>query len=201
MMTSEDSVSRSGGFSLIEMLVVLLVIVIMVGLVTLNVSTGDGSRELEQQLRKLRAAAAYALDEAQFSGSDFGVLLIETVDDSGDQVLTAYWRQRLPAGWGEPLNSPDIFKPLKFPATARHQLLLEEQEVLTDQPLTTAEGSTQPQWLLFSSGETVPGELAFFDRGSDRPLWRLRWDPLARFELFRGESGDSEDRVAELVSQ
>ncbi|MFK7829224.1 MAG: prepilin-type N-terminal cleavage/methylation domain-containing protein [Congregibacter sp.] len=181
------------GFSLVELLVVVLVVVIIASLVTLNVGSGTGDRELERRVQTLRATAAYALDEAQFSGADFGLLFVADSNDGGDTMLTVHWRQRLPAGWRLPVQSVEFFSPLIFPASARVQLLLGDIEILlADAAAASPTSGVAPQWLLFSSGETQPGELIFRDRDSGEILWRLSWDLLGRFEIFRGERSDNE---------
>lgn len=179
------------GFSLVELLVVLFVIVLLTGLVSLNVNSGAGDRVLRDQIDSLRSIATYALDEAQFSGTDYGVLFVESINSYGDRVVSAHWRQRLPQGWRLPEGSPDLFEPIEFDASAELQLFLDGAEappVIIDvqNPLN---GAT-PQWLLLSSGETQSGELYFTDTDNGDALWRIEWDVLARFEQFRGESGE-----------
>jgi type II secretion system protein H len=180
------------GFSLIEMLVVLFVVVLMTSLVSLNVTSGSDERELQGQVEALAAIASYALDEAQFSGSDFGVLFARSVNARGEQTVTAHWRQRLLQGWREPQRSRDIFEPIQFPADTRVQLVLDDVEVLAaEADASDPRAGVVPQWLLVSSGETQPGELLIRRRDSDTLLWRLSWDPLARFQQFRGDSDDA----------
>ena len=53
------------GFSLLELLVTLFVIVLVTSLVTLNVTSGGGDIRLESSLRDLADGAAYARDEAE----------------------------------------------------------------------------------------------------------------------------------------
>ncbi|WP_439105944.1 pilus assembly FimT family protein [Congregibacter sp.] len=179
------------GFSLIEMLVVLFVIVLMTSLVTLNVNSGASDRVVQERLESLTAVAAYALDEAQFSGTDFGVLFVSGVNERGEPIVTALWRQRLIQGWREPEQSRDIFAALEFPADVRLQITLDDVELLPA-PADTADprAGTTPQWFLSASGETQAGELLIRHRDSDEQLWRLVWDPLGRFEQFRGDSDE-----------
>ena len=56
---------RQHGFSLLELLVVLFVVVIITSLVTLTVNTGTRDRVLDTEVRNLADVAAYAIDEAQ----------------------------------------------------------------------------------------------------------------------------------------
>jgi len=180
---------RRGGFSLIEMLVVLFVIVLMTSLVTLNVNSGASDRVVQERLETLIAIAGYALDEAQFTGSDFGVLFVNTVNDRGEATMTAHWRQRLAQGWRLPQQSPEIFVAQEFPEDVRLRLMLDDVEVvpLSEDAASPLSGVT-PQWLILASGETQAGELVIRRVEDDSMLWRLQWDPLGRFEQFRGES-------------
>lgn len=180
---------RMGGFSLIEMLVVLFVIVLMTSLVTLNVSSGASDRVVQERLETLSAIASYALDEAQFSGSDFGVLFVNTINDRGESTVTAHWRQRLEQGWRQPEQSPEVFVSQQFPESVRLRLTLDDVEVvaLGEDAGLPLSGVT-PQWLILASGETQAGELVIRSVDDDRLLWRLGWDPLGRFEQFRGDS-------------
>ncbi|WOJ94912.1 type II secretion system protein [Congregibacter variabilis] len=185
------------GFSLIEMLVVLFVIVLMTSLVTLNVSSGAGDRLVQERLETLVAVAAYALDEAQFSGSDFGVLFANSVNERGEPTLTAHWRQRLNQGWRGPQDSAEVFESLEFPGNVRLQIRLDDVELLPAamdavDPLAGA----IPQWLMLSSGETQAGELLIRNRDDDVLLWRLSWDALGRFRQFRGDNDETVDEYA-----
>lgn len=178
-----------GGFSLIEMLVVLFVIVLMTSLVTLNVNSGGSDLVVQERLEALSAIAGYALDEAQFSGSDFGVLFVNTANDRGEPVVTAHWRQRLEQGWRQPERSREIFLPQEFPESVRLRLTLDDVDVvaLGEDAALPLSGVT-PQWLMLASGETQAGELVISSVDDDRVLWRLQWDPLGRFEQFRADS-------------
>lgn len=198
--TEAEPAMPQRGFSLIEMLVVLFVIVLMTGLVTLNVSSGGRDRLLQEQLESLVAVAGYALDEAQFRGSDFGVLFVNSVDASGELNVTAHWRQRLVQGWRPPEQSAQIFASVAFPASARLQIFLDGVEFLpaaedavdlAAQDAVASGPAVSPQWLLLASGETQAGELLVRQRDDDTLLWRLRWDALGRFEQFRGNNAES----------
>ena len=63
------------GFSLLEMLLVLFVVVVLTSLVSLNVGSGADTRLREQAALSIRDGVVFALDEAQFTGRDFGLLL------------------------------------------------------------------------------------------------------------------------------
>lgn len=188
-MPATERAAQRLGFSLVEMLVVVFIVVIIASLVTLSVGGGSADRELEDRVLAVRSIASYALDEAQFSGVDFGALFVEAPNDQGDTVLTLYWQQRLLAGWRDVPPADELFQPLVFPDRVRLQLLLEGTEVPpADASALRQDAEAVPQWLLFSSGETLPGELFVRDRDSGDVLWRLSWDLLGRFELFHNDA-------------
>ncbi|EAQ99072.1 prepilin-type N-terminal cleavage/methylation domain-containing protein [Congregibacter litoralis] len=180
------------GFSLIEMLVVLFVIVLMTSLVTLNVNSGASDRVVQERLETLTAVAAYAMDEAQFSGTDFGVLFANATNEQGEPSVAVHWRQRLQAGWRQPQRSPELFTSLEFPADTRLQISLDDVEVLpVSADAADPRRGTSPQWLLSASGETQAGELLIRNADDDKQLFRLVWDPLGRFTQYRGENETS----------
>lgn len=176
------------GFSLVEMLVVLFVVVLLTGLVSLSVDSGAGDRIVRERVEALAAVATYALDEAQFVGSDFGLLFTRGLNAAGEDVTRAHWRQRLPAGWRAPPAQDEVFAPIEFPGEVELDLVLDgAQVVLDDAAAAAAQRGRAPQWLLLSSGETQAGELSLRERRSGELLWRLDWDALARFDSRPGD--------------
>ena len=91
---------RQAGFSLLEMLVTLIVIVLITSLVSLAINSGGQEIQLEAKVRNLQEVAAYALDEAQLMGRDYGLLLQQEMVER-DTVYSYQWRERLPEGWRE----------------------------------------------------------------------------------------------------
>ena len=63
------------GFSLIEMLAVVFVVVLLTSLVSLNVGSGSADINRENQVRDVAAMLGYALTEAELSGTDHGLLI------------------------------------------------------------------------------------------------------------------------------
>ena len=187
-MNARRGAGTAQGFSLVEMLVVLFVVVLLTGLVSLSVDSGAGDRILRERVEALAAVATYALDEAQFVGSDFGLLFTRGLNAAGDDVTRADWRQRLPAGWRAPPAQGEVFAPIEFPGEVELDLVLDgAQVVLDDAAAAAAQRGRAPQWLLLSSGETQAGELSLRERRSGELLWRLDWDALARFDSRPGD--------------
>ena len=60
------------GFSLLELLVALFVVVLITSMVSLSVTSGGPDVRMEAMVRNLVDVAEYALDEAQMTGQDYG---------------------------------------------------------------------------------------------------------------------------------
>jgi len=76
-----NGLSLQRAFSLIELLVVVLVIVMLTTVVSLNVGTGGRGIKRANEVRQLAATMGYAQSEAELSGADYG-LLVEARSDA-----------------------------------------------------------------------------------------------------------------------
>lgn len=189
---------RVRGFSLIELLVVMLVIVIMTSLATLSMNVGTRERTLEAQLRELANLARHAQEEAQLSGRSYG-LLLELDSIEGEPVYRYHWREQRPEGWRQPAIGGELFDP----RTLVEGLLLElTLESVPDTPALPAPVTPDagPQLLFYASGEVSAGSLDVYDRQTNALLWRLQWDGLGRWEMLpEGRSGaDDGDRYRDV---
>lgn len=182
------------GFSLLELLVVLFVVVIITSLATLNVGSGNQDLRLEAQVRQLQNVALFAIDEAQLSGRDMGLLLF--LDTRGPQTTVGFdWRERRPEGWRKPVAASDVFHEQALPAEIDLGLLVENVPSTDLLPAPVA-ADAAPQVVFYASGEVVPGELELRRRDNGEVLWRLQWDLLGRMTLQRrGEAVDERDPV------
>jgi general secretion pathway protein H len=201
---------RQGGFSLLELLVALFVVVIITSLVTLTVNSGGQDVELDAKVRSLADISSYALDEAQMRSVDMG-LLIERVDEREGTAFVYSWRERTPEGWRRPIVDADIFGSQRFPTGLELSLEVEDTliEVLSAQELALEEPNgglsdtqnevtdeVRPQVIFYSSGEATVASIQLRQEKTGDVLWRIEWDLLGRSKLLRrGEL--SEDEIDE----
>lgn len=179
------------GFSLLELLVTLFVVVLVTSLVTLNIGSGDRDVLQRAAVEALVDSASYALDEAQFTGMNYG-LMLHMEDDGGQWRYRYDWWEQTPVGWRAPASGKDVFAPAALPSNVELQLeldgLVQEQELLVGNSETP-----RPQIILYASGETLPGAIELRDRDTGEVLWRIEWNLLGDFQaLPRGEALDEE---------
>lgn len=181
---------RPQGFSLLELLVVLFIVVLVVSLATLNLGSDSRDRRLADSVRLLADLVAFAQDEAQYSGRDIG-LRLRRRDEAAETRYVAVWRERWPQGWLAFAIPGEAFGDLEFPPGI--ELALSIDEVPVDLDAAAVPGQPEaPQMIVFASGELTPGELQWRDAASGDVLWRSRWDFLGRFTLADAQ-GDLDD--------
>lgn len=191
-------VKQQDGFSLLELLVALFVVVIITSLVTLSVNSGGKDIELDATVKSLADVSSYALDEAQLRGVDMG-LLLEQVDNRGERIFRYRFVERTPRGWRDPEIEADIFAVRAFPA--RVELSLEMENTLVDltgesqlAQAPSPEGEIaqpEPQVVFYSSGETTVGIISLRLEQTGELLWTIEWDLVGRFTLLRrGETSE-----------
>jgi general secretion pathway protein H len=165
------------------MLVTLFVIVIISSLVTINISSGGRDIQLEAQVRRLMDVASYALDEAQLTGVDYGLLLLRQ-ESNGETVYRCSWREFRDQVWRVPASGKEVFSDIEFASDIELQLELEGLAVAALSASVEAEEAI-PQVILYSSGETTIGAMDVRGRSDGELLWRLEWDLLGRFDMLR----------------
>lgn len=169
------------GFSLIEMLAVVFVVVLLTSLVSLNVGSGGADINRENKVREVAAMLSYALTEAELSGTDHGLLIHRLAD--GDNNYQGLWLRRYDQGWAPPLSLNDAFEDLQFEPGVELELQLEEQP-LVDFEILEEDTNPPPQIILFAGGEVTPGELTWIDNRTGDLLYILRWDLFGRMQFL-----------------
>jgi general secretion pathway protein H len=185
-------VFRHRGFSLLELLVALFVIVLITSMVSFNFTSGGQEIELESRVRNLASVGAYALDEAQMSGIDYGLLLEERLE--GREVIYRYqWLERALDGWQTPASGKDLFETQAMAPGISLQLELEDAPLVELSLEDEGSDIVAPQVVFYASGETTVGAIDVVRTDDGELLWRIEWDLLGRFEVMRRGRPDDED--------
>ncbi len=187
--------SNSKGFSLLELLLTLIIIGLITSLAGLGVSSGSRPYQVDSALRNFADVAEYALDEAQLSGTDMG-LLIERRSAPRGEIYSYQWLQRQEFGWQPAPFDVDAYGRRDMPRDIDVILEVEQGSALLPAGSEPTDGDddepVQPQVIFYSSGETTPGIMTWVDTESSEVLWELEWDLLGRLSLRRKGLADEE---------
>lgn len=172
----------SHGFSLIELLVVILVISVAVGAVVLSVSTRDITRQLKPDIVEFQLKLNQARDQAIISGRDLGLFMTE----QGYQWLQADWQESEINNesylvWSVPEQGE--FESVSLEEELYLELSLEQQTVLLPEQLPNLEDENLDQELdpliplvvMQNDGESSPPfELLLYHQ--QEPIWLITSD-------------------------
>lgn len=136
---------RPSGFTLIEILVVVVILGVLAAALTLAVGVGGGERQLERQAEQVRALLGYACEHAELSGREIGV----SMNTSG------YRFSRLERDVWMAFRDGEL-RPRAWLANSSATLSRDGQRVEI-----ALQFPEKPQLLCFSSGELTAFELEF----------------------------------------
>lgn len=194
MMRAHGKRLSASGFTLLEVLMVVLVVGILSTVVMLGLNPGGPERHLNDEAERLASLLSLASSEAVMQNREYGLQL----DAHGYRFLcmdTASQR------WS-PCTGDGLFKAHELPdgleirvLTASRMQLPEASESQKQDPESPEVVDLQPDMLLLSSGEASPGELEL--RVVDEPSQRImvKLDEIGRVKW--GEQADEEGDHAE----
>jgi general secretion pathway protein H len=168
--------ARQRGFSLIEILVVMVIIALMAAVMTVAVGALGGDREIDDEAGRLADVVAVALEQAELEGRDYGLRL----DPVGYEVMVFDGRR----GWAS-AGGETWFERHEFPAGLSVSLEAEGRRVL----LRVAESpeTRLPQVIAFASGEVTPYRIAL-TRSSSGEVASLEGAADGTIEMSRGDA-------------
>jgi general secretion pathway protein H len=156
---------RRAGFTLIEVLVVLVIIAVLTSIAVLSVGVLGKDRGLETEGERYTDVVAAAEEQAQLEGRDFGIRFAAT----RYEVLTYVARRDR---W-ESVPDDRLYAVHELPTGVSARLEIEGKPIqfTEDKP-----GQVRvPQVLLYSSGDVSPYRLGLGRDGSDE-IWTVDGD-------------------------
>jgi general secretion pathway protein H len=181
------------GFTLLEILVVIVIIGVMVSMATLSIGVLGADRESEEETRRFWAVIGQAREEAELQAIDLAVF----VGTSDYEFLRFDTRRNQ---W-QPVVDDNLYAQRKLPEGLRFRLWMEGREIvlkpgLPDRSKKTESEKWPPQLTVLSSGDVAPFELQI-ERDAAPALWRMT--SLADGDLRVERRKDERDWV--LVTQ
>ena len=144
------------GFSLLELLVVVVIIAILAGAAVLSLGTLGSDREVQREAERLRSLIDLLTEEAILESHDYGILFSESayrfyVYD----YQTLAWQPRA----GDRLLAEHALTP-----PLQIALELDDREVRLSRDFQAMDVNEQPepQVVLFATGEVTPFQAAFY---------------------------------------
>lgn len=152
---------RSKGFTLVEILVVVVIMVIVVSFAILAIGTSGRDTQLDEETRRIEGLIGLLHERALLEGRDFGLRLEPTayefvVYDSHRDRWTAF-------------DQEHEFRRRELPKGVSFQLQLDSQIVVIkpiDRNLSSDEAPPAPQVAIAASGEGTPFRLTLLRDGT-----------------------------------
>jgi general secretion pathway protein H len=134
---------RAAGFTLIEILVVVVIVGVLAAGLMLSVTLTGRDRELEKESDRLLALFTYAREQAELQTREYGVLF----QDDGYEFL-AYDGRR---GLWRSVFEDDVLAARKLPDGLGFTLSVESRPVVLKRPKDSTDKT--PQVMIFSNGD------------------------------------------------
>jgi general secretion pathway protein H len=171
---------QQSGFTLIEVMVVLVIIGIVVSSVVLSIRTDDIEEHMEIEMRRVQALLNLARDEAVLQGQEIALAV-----EGNSYVFETFGEE----GW-KPIADDRVFRAREVVAGTELSLLIDDFEINLAQQKEESEDDTdnekRSRIFILSSGEIMPFELIL--RKKDQTLeYRIKVEGDGEIKLVLPE--------------
>jgi general secretion pathway protein H len=150
----------ASGFTLLEVLVVVVIIGIITTMAVVSVRVLGGDHQMDQEARRLQAVLAQARDDAMLQGRDVGLRM----DDRGYDFLRYDGRTET---WLLETEDP-LLRERRLPEGMWASLAIEQRDVkLKARGPGTADQPLLPQVVVMASGDLLPFEVLLQRDGTE----------------------------------
>ncbi len=177
----------SRGFSLIEILVVIVIIGIVMSIAILSVTLAGGDSQLREEAQRIVSLVEVARDESLLQGREFGLEFMQ----NGYRFVEF---DPLARQWTEIIGD-DTLRQRELPEELELELFIEDRRVVlkNDPARMSPENEDRPgieqyapHVLIYSSGDLSPFEIHFVRRVDDS-LLAVRGDFAGTLEIVTAE--------------
>lgn len=153
--TTTQPIQKPQGFTLIEILVVVMIIGIVAGASTAYVSMGGPRKDMNDSLERFVVISEHVKELSILDGEPFGLLLEprDWRENPLDQGWMYHWKKMTPQGW----QNIENLDPVEFPKEMQLRLLVED----IPWEYKKAPEIKEPQIAFYPTGEVTPFEIEF----------------------------------------
>lgn len=160
---------RGTGFTLLELLVVLVVVAIMVSMAMLSFGVLGRDRQAEEESRRFWVVLQQAREESELQAEDLGIFV------SADSYEYLRFEPRRDE-W-QVIEDDELFAQRRLPEGMRFRLRVDSREIVMKPGLPNRADKDEnkkwpPQVMVLSSGDVMPFELEIEREGAPS-LWRV----------------------------
>ena len=141
------------GFTLLELMVVVVIIGLLAGVALLSVGVLGSDQELKREALRLKSVIELLQEEALMQGRDYGL----NIHSRGYEFYIFDYDQY---HWVES-GDTDLLRPHELDESLNLELNLEGRDIVLE-PLQDGIEDPEPQVLVLSGGEMTPFEMGFY---------------------------------------
>ncbi len=162
---------QARGFTLIEILVVVMIVGIVMSVAVMSLGILGDDREVRNEARRVASLIEVALDESMLQGREYGLeFMVSGYRFVEFDPLTNQWAE---------VFGDELLRPRQLPEGVEFDLFLEERRVDLDLDASKLETEEDdgpadsidnytPHLLIFSSGDVTPFELHLYREYDDQ---------------------------------